>query len=69
MRIFWNDVLSLISNVMGVLTKSTPYLALLNIQVSIDPPQSRTIVSRVLIASHLVINKKWKTILAPDISE
>lgn len=57
---FWNQIFSLISSIIGILTSPNPTLALLNLDIVNFPPPFRLVIAHILLASRMVIIRHWK---------
>ena len=66
---FWNKVFCTISDITGILTKPSPALAVLNLGIDLFPLDCRKIVTHILLAARLLIARKWKSNLSPNVSE
>lgn len=65
---FWKSISTFMSNLTGNLTKLTPAVPLLSINLDIYPLNYRTIVAHILIAARLTITSLWKSTEAPNLS-
>lgn len=64
---FWS--LRLIPSTLGCIQKSDPGLALVSINVDKIPAMYRALTMHVLFAARLIILRKWKNNITPNISE
>lgn len=63
---FWNKIFCTISEITGIITQA---LAILNIGIERFPHDCRGIVTHIFLAAKTFITRKWKSNLAPNISD
>lgn len=66
---FWNKIFRTISEITGLITPSSPALAILNIGIELFPPECRRVVTHILLAARVLIARRWKINLSPNVSE
>lgn len=66
---FWNSIFRLIATLTGIIVKANIEQAILSVSIDHFPPDLRPMVMQVLFAARLILMRKWKSNIAPNISE
>lgn len=69
LRTFWAAIARLIEKLTGILNKLRVEQVLLSLDMDIYPAPYRTLVMHILYAAHLVIARKWKSLISPSLGE
>lgn len=65
----WKEVECFIQDICHLPIKLTPQLAILNLNTELLPPPFRLVITHILLATRLLITRRWQTTLSPTLTE
>lgn len=69
LRSYWNSVFRLIKKLTGFIIRPNIKLAILSIELEKFPHNFKHVVMHILHAARLILMRKWKTTLTPNVGE